>query len=187
MRQIRAIVIGQYDIGKQQLQMVRMAAEGEVGFGGISRFEYTIPSQAQDLTGYLTNESFILHEQDGCGLPRDVEWSEQYGAGCRDFAFSSGLTQPSLTQPSLAQSSLTHPSLVRISLTQRLTSNVPMGIVHFYFHLRFIAYERKSRDWRRVTRAPGSWQDSAWSERISFRDRPVRLWERWTLSWAETT
>ena len=33
-----AIAIGQYNIGKQQLQMVRVAAEGEEGICGISRF-----------------------------------------------------------------------------------------------------------------------------------------------------
>jgi hypothetical protein len=37
MGQVSAIAIGQYDIGKQQLQMVRVALEGEQGVGGISR------------------------------------------------------------------------------------------------------------------------------------------------------
>jgi len=76
MRQIGAIAIRQYHVGKQQLQIVRMAAEGEEGLGGISRFEHTIPSQAQDLAGHFTNESFIFDQKNGCGLTRCGEWRQ---------------------------------------------------------------------------------------------------------------
>jgi hypothetical protein len=101
--QISAIAIGQYNIGKEQLQMVRVAVEGEEGFGGSSRFQYAISGQVQDLAGYLTNESFILHEEDGRGQTQDGEWGEQHGAGSPDDAFLVGLMQPRLTQISLTQ------------------------------------------------------------------------------------
>ena len=64
-RQIGAIAIRQHDVGKQQFQVVGMAAEGEDGFGGISRVDHAVPSPAQDLSGHFTNERFILHQEDG--------------------------------------------------------------------------------------------------------------------------